>query len=152
MTRVSRSGQAALEFLITYGWAILALLVAIGAITYFTDGFGAWAPDLCSVDPPFACLEQRVAQDGTVLLGIHNSAFELAAATITLTCDARPPIDAIATIGNTPVSARFNGTFVRFACPPASGRFDARFTISYQARGEGTTHEAAGEISTHVEP
>ena len=31
----SRRGQAAMEFLMTYGWAILVVLVVIGALAYF---------------------------------------------------------------------------------------------------------------------
>ena len=30
-----RKSQAAMEFLMTYGWAILVVLVAIGALAYF---------------------------------------------------------------------------------------------------------------------
>ena len=30
-----RKGQAAMEFLMTYGWAILVVLVVIGALAYF---------------------------------------------------------------------------------------------------------------------
>jgi len=32
---MTKKGQAALEFLMTYGWAILVVLVAIGALAYF---------------------------------------------------------------------------------------------------------------------
>ncbi len=32
---MTKRGQAALEFLMTYGWAILVVLVAIGALAYF---------------------------------------------------------------------------------------------------------------------
>lgn len=32
---MEKRGQAALEFLMTYGWAILVVLVAIGALAYF---------------------------------------------------------------------------------------------------------------------
>jgi len=32
---VQRKGQAAMEFLMTYGWAILVVLIAIGALAYF---------------------------------------------------------------------------------------------------------------------
>ena len=31
----ARKGQAAMEFLMTYGWAILVVLIAIGALAYF---------------------------------------------------------------------------------------------------------------------
>ena len=30
-----KKGQAALEFLMTYGWAILVVLIVIGALAYF---------------------------------------------------------------------------------------------------------------------
>jgi uncharacterized protein (UPF0333 family) len=36
-----RKGQAAMEFLMTYGWAILVVLAAIGALAYF----GVLSPD-----------------------------------------------------------------------------------------------------------
>src|SRR3989338_8170279 len=32
---MKKKGQAALEFLMTYGWAILVVLVVIGALAYF---------------------------------------------------------------------------------------------------------------------
>ena len=32
---MSRKGQAAMEFLMTYGWAILAAIIAIGVLAYF---------------------------------------------------------------------------------------------------------------------
>lgn len=33
--RIVKKGQAAMEFLMTYGWAILVVLAAIGALAYF---------------------------------------------------------------------------------------------------------------------
>jgi len=32
---MNKKGQSALEFLMTYGWAILVVLAAIGALAYF---------------------------------------------------------------------------------------------------------------------
>jgi uncharacterized protein (UPF0333 family) len=32
---MQQRGQAAMEFLMTYGWAILVVLIAIGALAYF---------------------------------------------------------------------------------------------------------------------
>jgi len=40
-----RKGQAAMEFLMTYGWAILVVLVVIGALAYFgvlSPSSGTW--------------------------------------------------------------------------------------------------------------
>ncbi len=51
-----KKGQAAMEFLMTYGWAILVVLIAIGALVYF----GVISPDRfvqdnCSLTPPLSC-------------------------------------------------------------------------------------------------
>ena len=49
-----RKGQAAMEFLMTYGWAILAAIIAIGVLAYF----GVFSPgklvaDTALIAPPF---------------------------------------------------------------------------------------------------
>ncbi|MBW2991971.1 hypothetical protein KY345_02005 [Candidatus Woesearchaeota archaeon] len=57
----NRKAQAAMEFLMTYGWAILVVLAAIGALAYF----GVLAPDKflpekCMMPPGIACLDGKV--------------------------------------------------------------------------------------------
>lgn len=56
-----RRGQAALEFLTTYGWAFLVILVMIGALAYFgilsPDKF---LPDRCSFPTQIPCRDQQV--------------------------------------------------------------------------------------------
>jgi hypothetical protein len=53
-----RRGQAALEFLTTYGWAFMVLLVMIGALVYFnvlnTDTF---MPEKCTFEPGILCTD-----------------------------------------------------------------------------------------------
>jgi len=46
-------GQAAMEFLMTYGWAILIILVAIGAL-YFMGVFSPQVSEKCVPKLPFA--------------------------------------------------------------------------------------------------
>jgi hypothetical protein len=55
-----RKGQAALEFLMTYGWAILVVLAAIAALAYF----GVLSPDRflpskCTIQGGFSCVEYK---------------------------------------------------------------------------------------------
>ena len=69
----SHSSQAALEFIMTYGWAILVVLVAVGALAYF----GVLKPDLflpkrCSLPSGFACLDYKV-EPFQVVLVLQNS-------------------------------------------------------------------------------
>ena len=64
-----KRGQAALEFLSTYGFAFLIILVMVGALTYFgvlnPQGF---VPSRCSVSEGFKC------QEAVLRLNANNSA------------------------------------------------------------------------------
>ena len=58
---INRKSQAALEFIMTYGWAILVVLVAIGALAYF----GVLSPDRflpskCTMQPGIACNDFKI--------------------------------------------------------------------------------------------
>jgi len=51
-----RKAQAAMEFLMTYGWAILVVLVVIGALAYFGVLSPAkLLPDRCTLPPGISC-------------------------------------------------------------------------------------------------
>ena len=65
--------QAALEFLMTYGWAILAVLAAVGALAYF----GVLSPDKlfpgsCILPAGIACLDYRVESFRTIIVLQNN--------------------------------------------------------------------------------
>ncbi|MFH1510933.1 MAG: hypothetical protein ABIF10_04515, partial [Candidatus Woesearchaeota archaeon] len=65
-------GQASMEFLMTYGWAILVVLAAIGALAYF----GVLSPDKflpqkCSIAPGINCAEYKVTPN-SVTLALQN--------------------------------------------------------------------------------
>ena len=61
---VKKRGQAAMEFLMTYGWALLVVLVAIGALASFgvlnPSGF---LPETCTMIPGIACTDFAVGVD-----------------------------------------------------------------------------------------
>lgn len=62
---MSRKGQAALEFMMTYGWAILVVLAAIGALSYFGIlNPTMLTPDTCLATSGFGCAGKPVI-DGT---------------------------------------------------------------------------------------
>jgi hypothetical protein len=71
MTRTNSRGQAALEFIMTYGWAILAVLVIIGALAYFgVLSPGRFTPDKCFTATGVSCIDYRLAHSGTADLNI----------------------------------------------------------------------------------
>ncbi|MFC1741317.1 hypothetical protein ACFL3V_02170 [Nanoarchaeota archaeon] len=71
----SRRSQAAMEFLMTYGWAILVVLAAISALAYFgVLSPSKFLPESCTLQPTsgLACLDFRLDTDAATLL-IMNS-------------------------------------------------------------------------------
>jgi len=60
-----KKGQAAMEFLMTYGWAILVVLLAIAALAYFgVLSPGKYIPSSCVLETGLACTDFKV--DGGV--------------------------------------------------------------------------------------
>ena len=72
-----RKGQAALEFLSTYGWAILIILVMIGALSYFgVTNPRQYLPDKCLFKTGLSCSDFVVLDAGggnmNVLFTLQN--------------------------------------------------------------------------------
>jgi len=66
---MKRKAQAALEFLMTYGWAFLVILVMIGALAYFgVLNPTKLLPERCTVTAGFQCEEFVIGVDGPTLV------------------------------------------------------------------------------------
>lgn len=68
-------GQAATEFIMTYGWAILAVMVSIGALAYFgVLNPSEYLPERCMMTSGFNCKEFAVSgeEDLRVQLTFEN--------------------------------------------------------------------------------
>ncbi|HLC57532.1 MAG TPA: hypothetical protein VJH95_03095 [Candidatus Nanoarchaeia archaeon] len=58
----SKKSQAATEFLMTYGWAILVIMIIVGSL-YAMGVFSPSVPNSCDIDAPFNCVDVK-AEDG----------------------------------------------------------------------------------------
>ena len=57
--------QAALEFLTTYGWAFLVILIMIGTLAYFGIlSPSKLLPNRCNIGTEFQCLDYRITETG----------------------------------------------------------------------------------------
>ena len=51
-----RKAQTSMEFMMTYGWALLIVLATIGALSYVgVYRFTSAKPDMCLIEAPFTC-------------------------------------------------------------------------------------------------
>ncbi|MDD9954266.1 MAG: hypothetical protein OXR66_08090 [Candidatus Woesearchaeota archaeon] len=55
-------GQAAMEFIMTYGWALLAIIAAIGVMSYFGVFSGGKLPEKCIATTGFTCADYLLSK------------------------------------------------------------------------------------------
>jgi uncharacterized protein (UPF0333 family) len=68
-----KKGQAALEFLTTYGWAFMVILVMIGALAYFgVLNPSKLVPDQCIASSGFTCVDAAANSSGLAAILTAN--------------------------------------------------------------------------------
>lgn len=84
-----RKGQAAMEFLMTYGWAILVVLAAIGALAYFgVLSPSRFLPSACQMPSGIGCIDYKVTASQFQFTLRNNLGADLNVFNMTLTGDA----------------------------------------------------------------
>ncbi|MGV8086138.1 MAG: hypothetical protein ACP5N1_00770 [Candidatus Woesearchaeota archaeon] len=152
----NKKGQAAMEFLITYGWAIMAAMMVIGALTYFGMSNPATSlPDKCLFSNVFECKDyklnstelnvQLVNIAGESIYGIPNMMAIITSTGSGCIIDGNPtiiePEDRMnITCKNIPDSPLDKGEKVKI-----------RLTVSYAKNPGGYTQVSLGEVYTTVQ-
>jgi hypothetical protein len=144
---MQKRGQAAMEFLMTYGWAILVVLAAIGALAYFgvlsPDRF---LPEKCTLPSGVACLDHKYT--GTAIqLSIQNAAgFDMTGVSVAINGTGCNAID------TTTAPTLTNGQQATYSitCSPTSGKFKGAVTMAYTNQETGMTHSKVGEVIVKI--
>ena len=144
--KFNHKSQAAMEFLMTYGWAILVVLAAIAALAYF----GVLSPDRflpakCTLQSGIACLDHK-ATATTVEVVIQNSlGYDLSAITVKAGDCGTSSSPAALSNGD-------KGTYTITCATPLSGsKYNAQLNVSYTITDTGLTHVNIGQITTRIE-
>ena len=158
----SRKSQAAMEFLMTYGWAILVVLVAIGALAYF----GVLSPDRflpakCQLPAGIACTDFSIKAGATPITGTVNIilrnglGFDVS---IDRTGAKSDPKEGVYVEGcTTPAITKdlANGVQDSFAvsgCTLTSGsKYSGPVNVTYTNQDSGLVHTVQGTITGRVE-
>ena len=146
---INRKSQAALEFLMTYGWAILVVLVAIGALAYFgvlnPDRF---LPAKCTLPAGLACLDHK-ATSTTLVLRVQNSLG------YDITINDLKALQCTAQTGLSDPLANGQATTFNFVCVNSGSKYNGQANITYTvANPDGTAgiqHNSVGQVTTRVE-
>ncbi len=134
---MEKRGQAALEFLMTYGWAILVVLVAIGALAYFgVLNPGRFLPNVCTLTPGLGC-QDSVITSTQVQMVVQNGMGE----DLTITFDTPSCTGSSATIKD-----GAKATVTLSSCSFSGGRVNEDITMNWTST-EGLAHSATGKIT-----
>ena len=157
MTSIRKS-QAALEFLTTYGWAFLVILIMIGTLAYFGIlSPSKILPNRCNFGAEFQCIDYQIsASDNTFKIRLKNNVGEpITVGSINLTSEGVTKYLCSTTPSNP--SGWKTGEIVEFAwtgCNSAaagvvtSEKGKVLISLRYYsiASGSGYTREANGEV------
>jgi len=139
-----KRGQAAMEFLMTYGWAILVVLAAIGALAYF----GVLSPDRflaekCVLAGGVVCLDHTFDSTSGFTLRLQNAAgFDMTGVTVSINgtgCNAGGT-------GSGTLSDGEQASYTYAACNALTGKFRGDVTVAYTNSFTGLAHTKTGEI------
>lgn len=70
----TKRGQTAIEFLTTYSWALLIIIMAVGALMYF-DVFNTtrYLSETCDTGAQISCVEAAATEGGDLRLRLVNN-------------------------------------------------------------------------------
>ena len=148
----SRKSQAALEFLMTYGWAILVVLVAVGALAYFgvlnPDRF---LPSRCTLPAGIACIDFIAVNpfgvgNGYITVSIKNSlGYDIS--NVVFKASSCTDTDSISSIKNGQDPVQLSAT----SCTISSGgKYSGEINVSYTNADTGIAHTSRGSMTTRV--
>ena len=158
-----RRGQAALEFLTTYGWAIMVVLVMIGALAYFgVLNPSKYLPPKCVFTTGFTCRDYVAEHNGGDLRfrfvlenGLGSSVTIQETGTVLTAYGASV---ACANVTGSPLTMGA-GESRTFTCaglgagtsPGIGQRSKATVALNYTEVGGAFVHPISGEIQTTVQ-
>jgi len=153
-----KKAQAAMEFLMTYGWAIMVVLVVIGALVYFDVLNPAnFLSESCVLTMPLNCGDYSV-RNGAIGLDIANSGGRAVEITsVSITGDALAGVCSVALGAAVSIdsgeSAPFTVTDAVNCAKVATGRDKNKYavSVSYNYAGSTYTHTSTGKVFAKVE-
>ncbi len=166
----ARKGQAAMEFLMTYGWAILVVLAAVGALAFFgVFDLDRYLPDTCEIGSGIDCTEKAVfhvtlagAGNNIMFTATNSLGFDVEDLSIIQPADGDCAAVAIAS-----ATLVTGGASVVSSCGAANGciwpngepvivtldqdilnegKIECEFTLVYNSAESGIAHQSAARL------
>jgi hypothetical protein len=146
-----RKAQAAMEFLMTYGWAILVVLVAIAALAYFgVLNPGRFLPESCTIGPGLACSDFKVSGTTATIIVKNGMGSGLTGVSLNLT-DTATYTCAAGSATTIADGAELTYTCTLGAPVAPAAKYKGTLTLGYMQEGSTLTHTKVGSITVKGE-
>ncbi len=141
---MNKKGQAAMEFIMTYGWAILAAVIAIGVLAYMgIFSPGKFMPSSCSLSSPLGCDEHAVTTTGVTFVVRNGVGDSITTSNISVINCADDLASHTIADGST-----YTATL---ACTPSAGsKFKGDITVTYKKSGGTLDQRSTGQMTAKV--
>jgi len=142
----SRKSQAAMEFLMTYGWAILVVLAAIAALAYFgVLSPEKFLPEKCLIETGFTCISSKVETAQSTIVLSNGLGRSIIVDSI--------EIGGCTTAFSTSLISEAENTFVVTGCSNGDLKevFKGDVSIKYTEKRTNLSKTAYGVINTKIE-
>lgn len=147
--------QAAMEFLMTYGWAIMIVIATVAAMSYFgLLSFDSFLPNTFTMGGGISGGQYKMSTTDLSLSIINNFGSTITVTGLTVTPS---PDSAVACTVADVTSYQFDNSQIHSyngLCPSVytvGDRLKATVLVEYTKAQESVTHRAEGLIKTRVE-
>ena len=138
---IHKKGQVAMEFLMTYGWAIIIILLAIAAL-WLLGVFSPSVTTTCQIEAPFTC-QDAVVSDNSVIIRMGANQVQTATVnSITVNGQNCPQLTNKQLVANQISTVRCTGLTLE-----EDEKVTVQIGATYEKEGGGLTHTIEGAIS-----
>jgi uncharacterized protein (UPF0333 family) len=141
----NKRGQAAMEFLMTYGWAILAAIIVVGVLWYIIGNPGNLAGDRFTIGAPFVQKGMNL-DSANVVINVLNGAGE--SVTVTEIDFSASGVGTWTGTSNIPVGAEANFSVTHGQT--SGDRLNTDFTVTYTEGSSTFEQTVSGSITAKV--
>jgi len=149
-----KKAQAAMEFLMTYGWAILIVLVAVGALNYFgVLSLGMFLPNKCTFQSGINCIDFKWddANQEIVMVIRNDIGYDMTSVGVgsIVGVGGDPDCDMPASEPSSLKNGE-KGEFHFMCSSITSGKYKGDVTFGYSTEEGGLSHNILGAITLKI--
>lgn len=144
-----KKGQASMEFLMTYGWAILAAVLAISVLAYYgVFSPGKSLPNICLINNPLGCDEYQVNTTGVRIILRNGAGDSLNVTNFSVSgCGSTTTVDVVEDGGTENI---FIACTLNTSALTVGSKFNGNIDITYLRAGKTISETTTGDVRAEI--